>query len=243
MVRLETAGEKRDVLMNGQLPYLALMHRSLPPSRTRSWSSRWTWWMRMGLPGVFVLMLLESACIPVPSEATMLFAGFNVSNGEYSLLAATAVGVARQPRRLVDRLLGRPRRARGHPREARQEAAHQEVAPRVGGPLVRAPRRRHRLLHPDAADHPHLHLAAGRRGAHAVLALQRSSPSPAASRGCCSSPSSARRPGDNWESWKDSLHYVDYAVAAAIVIGVVWLVMRSRRAQPRPRPTPLAKQP
>src|SRR3954454_24282019 len=46
----------------------------------------------LGLAGVFVLMLLESACIPVPSEATMLFAGFNVSNGEYSLFAATAVG-------------------------------------------------------------------------------------------------------------------------------------------------------
>ena len=46
----------------------------------------------MGLPGVFVLMLLESACIPVPSEATMLFAGFNVSRGEYSLVAATLVG-------------------------------------------------------------------------------------------------------------------------------------------------------
>jgi len=46
----------------------------------------------MGLPGVFVLMLLESACIPVPSEATMLFAGFNVSNGEYSLFMATLVG-------------------------------------------------------------------------------------------------------------------------------------------------------
>src|ERR687893_2214417 len=46
----------------------------------------------MGLPGVFVLMLLESACIPVPSEGTMLFAGFNVSEGEYSLFAATAVG-------------------------------------------------------------------------------------------------------------------------------------------------------
>ncbi len=46
----------------------------------------------MGLPGVFVLMVLESACIPIPSEATMLFAGFNVSNGEYSLFAAVAVG-------------------------------------------------------------------------------------------------------------------------------------------------------
>src|SRR3954464_10985602 len=46
----------------------------------------------LGLPGVFVLMLLESACIPIPSEATMLFAGFNVANGEYSLAAVVAVG-------------------------------------------------------------------------------------------------------------------------------------------------------
>src|SRR5512134_3875904 len=46
----------------------------------------------MGLPGVFVLMLLESACIPIPSEATMLFAGFNVSEGEYSLIVVTLVG-------------------------------------------------------------------------------------------------------------------------------------------------------
>src|SRR5215210_5686181 len=47
---------------------------------------------KMGLAGVFVLMVLESACIPVPSEATMLFAGFNVSDGEYSLFVAVAVG-------------------------------------------------------------------------------------------------------------------------------------------------------
>src|SRR3954451_11681543 len=46
----------------------------------------------MGLGGVFVLMLLESACIPIPSEATMLFTGFNVSAGHYSLFAAVAVG-------------------------------------------------------------------------------------------------------------------------------------------------------
>jgi membrane protein DedA with SNARE-associated domain len=33
-----------------------------------------------GLPGVFVLMALGSACIPIPSEAVMLFAGFAVAN-------------------------------------------------------------------------------------------------------------------------------------------------------------------
>src|SRR3954452_2718621 len=47
----------------------------------------------LGLPGIFVLMLAESACIPIPSEATMLFAGFNVSNGHWSLFTVTAVGV------------------------------------------------------------------------------------------------------------------------------------------------------
>jgi membrane protein DedA with SNARE-associated domain len=33
-----------------------------------------------GLPAVFVLMVAESACIPIPSEATMLFAGFAVAD-------------------------------------------------------------------------------------------------------------------------------------------------------------------
>ena len=46
----------------------------------------------LGLPGIFLLMVPESACIPIPSEATMLFAGFNVSEGKYSLIEAVAVG-------------------------------------------------------------------------------------------------------------------------------------------------------
>ena len=47
-----------------------------------------------GLPAVFVLMLLESACIPIPSEATMPFAGFAVSEGHLSLLGIVVAGVA-----------------------------------------------------------------------------------------------------------------------------------------------------
>src|SRR4051812_42578946 len=48
----------------------------------------------LGLPGIFVLMMLESALIPIPSEATMLFAGFNVFDGRFSLLEVTLVGTA-----------------------------------------------------------------------------------------------------------------------------------------------------
>lgn len=46
-----------------------------------------------GLPAVFLLMLLESACVPVPSEAIMPFAGFAVSEGRMSLVSITAAGV------------------------------------------------------------------------------------------------------------------------------------------------------
>ena len=35
--------------------------------------------------------------------------------------------------------------------------------------------------------------------------------------------------GDRWEQWKDSLHYIDYAVAACIVLGVAYLVVRRWR--------------
>lgn len=47
-----------------------------------------------GVPGVFALMVLESACVPVPSEAIMLFAGFSVWQGHIDLTAALAAGVA-----------------------------------------------------------------------------------------------------------------------------------------------------
>jgi len=50
-----------------------------------------------GALGVFLLMVPESACIPVPSEVTLLFSGFAVSQGWMSfplaVLAATAGNV------------------------------------------------------------------------------------------------------------------------------------------------------
>lgn len=36
---------------------------------------------RFGVWGVFLLMVPESACIPVPSEVTLLFSGFAVHQG------------------------------------------------------------------------------------------------------------------------------------------------------------------
>jgi membrane protein DedA with SNARE-associated domain len=56
-----------------------------------------------GYPAIFVLMVAESACVPIPSEATMLFAGFAVaepagafkghSSHHLTLLGVVAAGV------------------------------------------------------------------------------------------------------------------------------------------------------
>ena len=46
-----------------------------------------------GVPAVFVLMLLESMGILIPSEAISPFAGYLVSQGQMSLLAASIAGI------------------------------------------------------------------------------------------------------------------------------------------------------
>ena len=47
-----------------------------------------------GLQAIFVLMVLESACIPIPSEVTMIYAGYLVSQGDLVFWQAVLVGTA-----------------------------------------------------------------------------------------------------------------------------------------------------
>lgn len=46
----------------------------------------------MGLPGIVLLMGIESACIPLPSEVIMPFAGYLVFRGEHSLWGVALAG-------------------------------------------------------------------------------------------------------------------------------------------------------
>jgi membrane protein DedA with SNARE-associated domain len=46
----------------------------------------------LGYVGVLGLMALESACIPLPSEVIMPFAGYLASTGQFSLLGAATIG-------------------------------------------------------------------------------------------------------------------------------------------------------
>jgi membrane protein DedA with SNARE-associated domain len=45
-----------------------------------------------GYLGIVILMAIESACIPLPSEVIMPFAGYLVSTGQFSLLGVATMG-------------------------------------------------------------------------------------------------------------------------------------------------------
>jgi membrane protein DedA with SNARE-associated domain len=182
----------------------------------------------MGLAGVFVLMVAESACIPIPSEATMLFAGFNVSNGEYSLLAATAVGSFAN---LVGSWIayavgyfGRVDLLEKHGRKLHIKKSHLEWADRWferhGDATVFFARmlpiiRTFISLPAGVARMPFLRFSLFTLAGCVPWVLLLTF--------------IGKQAGDNWEDWKDNLHYVDYAVAAAIVLGVAYLLIRARR--------------
>ncbi len=182
----------------------------------------------LGLLGVFVLMLFESACIPIPSEATMLFAGFNVSKGEYTLLAATLVGSFAN---LVGSWLayavgyyGRVDILEKHGRKLHIKPKHLQAADRYfekhGDATVFFTRmlpiiRTFISLPAGVARMPILRFS--------VLTFL----------GCLPWVFMlvfiGQQVGESWEDWKDSLHYVDYAVAAIIVVTFVYFVVRYRR--------------
>src|SRR5215210_2045184 len=181
----------------------------------------------IGLLGVFVLMLLESACIPIPSEATMLFAGFNVANGEYSLFAAVAVGsVANLVGSWIAYAVGYYGRVdilEKHGKKLHIKQSHLATADRWFERHGDATVFFTRML---PIVRTFISLPAG----VARMPFWRFSLFTIA--GCVPwvllLTFIGKQAGDNWEKWKDSLHYVDYAVLAAIAIGIVWLVIRSR---------------
>jgi membrane protein DedA with SNARE-associated domain len=194
-----------------------------------------------GLSAVFVLMALESACIPVPSEAIMLFAGFSVSKGDLSLFGIVVAGVlgnivgswlayaAGYYGRLE--LLERHRVFHVNPRHL---AWTERWFQRYGSATVFFSRmlpivRTFISLPAGVARMPFWRFtaltAAGCIPWVLMLALI------------------GREVGDNWEHWRHNLAYLDYAVVAAAVAGVVYLIRRRRTGGPgeeKPEPEPVS---
>jgi len=193
----------------------------------------------LGLPGIFILMLVESACIPVPSEATMLFAGFNVSEGEYSLFAVTMVGsVANLVGSWIAYAIGYYGRVdilEKHGKKLHIKPSHLQWADRYfekhGDATVFFTRmlpiiRTFISLPAGVARMPFWRFS--------VLTFL----------GCLPwvfmLTFIGKQVGDRWEDWKDSLHYFDYAVAAIIVGGVIYLIVKNRRNKRGPQSEPAA---
>lgn len=177
--------------------------------------------------GVFVLMILESACIPVPSEAIMLFAGFSVSKGELTLLGIVAAGVAGNVvgswiayavgyyGRLD--LLEKNKLIHISPKHlkwaddwfARYGAATVFFSRML--PIIRT----FISLPAGVAKMPFwrftAYTLAGSIPWVLMLAIV------------------GEKVGDNWEHWRHNLGYLDYVVLAAIVIGIVYLIVKRRR--------------
>jgi membrane protein DedA with SNARE-associated domain len=184
----------------------------------------------LGLPGVFVLMLLESACIPIPSEATMLFAGFNVSKGEYSLIAVTLVGSFAN---LVGSWIayavgyyGRVDILERHGRKLHIKPEHLRAADRYFERYGNATVFFTRML-PIIRTFISLPAGVARMPFWRFTVLTFA--------GCVPwvfmLAFVGKQAGDNWDEWKDNLHYLDYAVLALIVVGAVyWFIRRRRRA-------------
>ena len=184
----------------------------------------------LGLPGIFLLMAPESACIPIPSEATMLFAGFNVSEGQYPLWAAVAVGsVANLVGSWVAYSVGNYGRLElleKHGKALHIKPSHLAWADRwferYGAPAVFFSR-----MLPIIRTFISLPAGVARMPFWRFTILT--------TLGCIPwifmLTLIGREVGDNWEKWKDNLHYVDYAVAACLVLAALWLFVRWRRGR------------
>ena len=188
----------------------------------------------LGLWGIFLLMAPESACLPIPSEATMLFAGFNVHEGEYSLFAAVAVGsIANLVGSWVAYGLGyygRLELLEKHGKKLHIKPSHLQQADRWFEKYGDAAVFFSRML-PIVRTFISLPAGVARMPfwRFSILTLA----------GCIPwvlmLTFIGQQVGANWEDWKDSLHYVDYAVAAIIVLaaayfGLKWWRGRNGRA-------------
>jgi membrane protein DedA with SNARE-associated domain len=193
-----------------------------------------------GLPAVFILMALGSACIPIPSEVVMLFAGFAVADpggsGAHHHLTMTGIVLAGLVGTLVGSwaayAVGRGGRLEllerhghlfrfgpAHPtqiaRADRWFARYGEATVLFGRviPLVRA----FVSLPAGVAKMPLPRFT--------VLTLIGSIP------WVLALALVGHAVGGDWTSVRKGFEYVDYAVLALVVVGVVYWIVR-RRGRP-----------
>ncbi len=180
-----------------------------------------------GLPAVFILMALESACLPVPSEAIMLFAGSSVAAGDLTLFGVVAAGVlgnlvgswaayavgyyARLDLLEKNRLIHLPPKYLKWADDWFERYGDATVFFTRMLPIIRT----FISLPAGVAKMPFWRFT--------VLTLL----------GCIPwvlmLALVGQTVGENWEEWRGHLHYLDYAVVAAALAGAIYLLIRRYR--------------
>jgi len=188
----------------------------------------------LGLVGIFFLMLLDAACVPIPSEATMLFGGFTVSQGHANLISVTLAGllgnlvgsllaflVGRYGRRWLEHHEG----AGGRLLSRRHLATADRWFERYGAASVLFAR-----VIPVARTFISLPAGASKLSLSRFMLLT--------AIGCLPWVLAFALLGDalgqNWASLRGGVQYADYVVVALAVLAVAYLVIRRVR-RPAPR--------
>jgi membrane protein DedA with SNARE-associated domain len=202
-----------------------------------------------GLPGIFVLMALSCACIPIPSEAVMLFAGFAVADpsqsGASHHMTMTGIILAGLIGSMVGSwfayAVGRGGRlelmerhgAKFHMGPAQIERADRFFQ-RYGEPTVLFGR-----MVPLVRAFVSLPAGIARMpvGRFTVFSLIGTIPWVVALA------FAGHALGGDWTSVRKAFEYVDYAIAALIVVGIVYAVMRRRSRGSETPSTPAPEDP
>lgn len=183
----------------------------------------------IGLAGVFALTL-SSGVIGLPgSEPTMLFAGFNVSEGHLTMVGIILAGllgdvagasIAYAIGYFGSRELFERQGAKLHMSTTRLDRTHRWFE-RYGAPVVFFSRMIPfvRAAFPYAAG-----VAEMPFGRFITLATLGSIPW-IAGLGIL-----GREVGSNWQNWRHNLEYVDYVGAAIVVGAIVYLIVRRSRS-------------
>ena len=193
-----------------------------------------------GLPAIFLLMLAESALIPIPSEATMLFAGFAVAapgaSGAGHRLTLLGIVLAGVLGNLVGSWIaygigraGRLELVERHGQWLHLKPSHLEWADRwferYGAPTVFFSRmlpiiRTFISLPAGIAKMPFWRFTVLTVAGCVVWVLALALAGEAV--------------GSNWKSVRSGFEYVDYAIVAFVVLGIAYAVVRRRRRSRQP---------
>jgi membrane protein DedA with SNARE-associated domain len=186
----------------------------------------------LGLPGVFLLMALDATGIPIPSEVTMLFAGFDVFRGHNTLAGVIAAGVVGD---LAGASIAYAIGYYGRLELLERHGAKVHITPerlalaerwfeRFGTPAIFFSR-----MVPVVRSFISFPAGAARMPYPRFLVLSLLGVLPWVAGFAVL----GRELGSKYASLQDKLHYVDLAVAGLIVIGAIYLLIRNRRAAAR----------